>query len=524
MARKPLSELERLKEERKKSALASLEVFIISVEPKRFLGNVHREVINWWTASDAKSHQLLLLPRDHMKSYLVACRAAWEIVRNPAIRILYISSTANLAIKQLKLIKDILTSDFVRTHWPELIYQEEAKRELWTQKEIAVDHPKRRQEFIRDPTVFTAGLTTNIVGMHCDVAILDDVVVQTNAYSKTGREKVLMQYGYLSSVGGTQAREWVVGTRYDPNDLYGTLISGMKIQKYDDYGSNISEEDLFDVREWAVENVGDGSGEYIWPYSQRFDGKWFGFNREILEKKKSQYQNNMVQFRAQYYNNPNSDESAIIKRDNFQYYDKNFVNQKNYHWYFKDTRLNIVAAVDFAFSEDQKADFTSIVVVGADGVGNYYILDIDRFKTNKMSEYFKHILFLYERWGFRQLKAEINAGAKAIVTDLKENYIKRNGLSLSIEEVHRSRWEGAKAERINAVLQAKYDNKQIWHYQSGNTQLLEEELVLTKPPHDDIKDTLASAIDFVMAPKNSYTHMRSSEPAFQFHSRWGGVA
>lgn len=508
---------------RRTQALLSLEYFIVHVHPLRFLGNVHREVIQWWCRSDAKSHQLLLLPRDHMKSALLAYRCAWEIVRNPAIRILYISSTINLATKQLKFIKDILTSDFVRTHWPELVNQEEARREKWTEKEISVDHPKRKLESVRDPTVFTAGLTTNTVGMHCDITALDDVVEQSNAYTKLGREKTLTQYGYLSSVGGTRVRVWVVGTRYDPNDLYSTFIANMKVKKYDDLGSLESESDLFEVKEWAVENIGDGSGEYIWPLSQRFDGQWFGFSREVLENKRAQYQN-PIHFRAQYYNNPNDDSSSVINRGNFQYYDSNFINKKNYHWYFKDTKLNIVAAVDFAFSQEMKADFTAIVVVGADGLGNYYVLDIDRFKTNKISDHYKHIFQLYEKWGFRKLRAEMNAGASAIITDLKENYIKRNGISLSIDEVTRTKWEGAKAERINAVLQAKYENKQIWHYQSGNTQLLEEELILTRPPHDDIKDTLASAIDFVMAPVNYFTQQRRKEPAFDFHSRWGGVA
>src|SRR5712675_3641796 len=135
-------------------AEASLEAFISLVHPKRLLGNVHREVIQWWTRQDAKSHQLLLLPRDHMKSALVAYRVAWELTRDPTLRILYISSTSNLAIKQLKFIKDILTCDNYRALWPDMIFQEEAKREKWTEKEISVDHPARREHYVRDPSIF----------------------------------------------------------------------------------------------------------------------------------------------------------------------------------------------------------------------------------------------------------------------------------------------------------------------------------------------------------------------------------
>lgn len=171
--RKKATKLSPEREERRKLAESSLEEFIKLVHPKRCLGNIHREIIRWWTSHDASSHQLLLLPRDHMKSALIAYRVAWEITKDPTLRVLYISSTSNLATKQLKFIKDIITDDRYRMYWPEMVAKEEAKREKWTEKEISVDDPRRRAESIRDPTIFTAGLTTNIVGLHCDIAVLD---------------------------------------------------------------------------------------------------------------------------------------------------------------------------------------------------------------------------------------------------------------------------------------------------------------------------------------------------------------
>ena len=75
------------KDQIREQAEADLESFIRLVHPQRVLGSVHSDVISWWTREDAKSHQLLLLPRDHGKSALVAYRVAWEITRNPAIRV-----------------------------------------------------------------------------------------------------------------------------------------------------------------------------------------------------------------------------------------------------------------------------------------------------------------------------------------------------------------------------------------------------------------------------------------------------
>ncbi len=522
LGRPPKSEVEQAREERRKLALSSLEEFIKLVHPKRHLGNVHREIINWWTSSEAKSHQLLLLPRDHMKSALVAYRAAWELTKNPALRILYISSTSNLATKQLKFIKDILTNDVYTAHWPDMVIKEESKREKWTEREISIDHPKRKEESIRDPSVFTAGLTTNIVGLHSDINILDDVVVTNNAYTQETRDKVYDQYSALSQIGGANNRVWVVGTRYHPDDLYGKIL-GMEVKQFDAMGNAIRSEKLYDYRQWAVENVGDGTGEYIWPRSQRADGEWFGFNAEILATKKAEIRN-QTYFRAQYYNDPHDVDSSPIKREYFQYYDPKWITRIDYKWHYQRQPLNVVASVDFAFTTGKKSDYTAIVILGVDGLNNYYILEIDRFKTGQPSEYYSHILKLHEKWGFRKIRAEVSVGQIVLINDLKENYIRRYGLGLSVDEYRPTREQGSKDERIMSILEPRYANRQIWHYATGWCQTLEEELIYSNSAHDDIKDALASAIDFCVAPVNMYRIQKEKVNAYQFNSRWGGVS
>ncbi len=511
------------REEKRIKAEADLEYFIQLVHPKRVLGNIHRQVIRWWTSPEASNHQLLLLPRDHMKSALIAYRVVWELTRDPSLRVLYISSTSNLATKQLKFMKDILTCDSYRTYWPDMVEKDEAKREKWNEKEISVDHPKRKDESIRDPSIFTAGLTTNVVGMHCDIAVLDDVVVQNNAYTEEGREKVIDQYSLLASVETGNAKEWIVGTRYHPSDLYNNL-AGLSVDEFDESGNKISHRDLFDVMERQVETAGDGTGEFLWPRQQRSDGKWFGFDARILAEKREKYINKL-HFRAQYYNDPYDISSSPIQRELFQYYDPKYLFSKDGRWFFRNERINIFASVDFAYTTGKKSDYTAIVVVGLDGQGNYYILEIDRFKTDRPSDYFARIFKLYEKWGFRKIRCEVTAAQEVIVKDLKESYIRPHGLSLAIEEYRPSRWQGSKEERILATLEPKYSNRQIWHYAGGYCQVLEEELLFANPAHDDVKDALASAIDFAVAPTN---HMRTqkvlTQPMFNFHSKFGGVA
>lgn len=509
------------RDQRRILAESDLEEFIKLIHPKRMLGNIHRQIIRWWTRPEASKYQLLLLPRDHMKSALIAYRCAWELTRDPTLRILYISSTSNLATKQLKFIKDILTNDTYRLYWPEMVNQVDTQREKWTEREISVDHPLRKEWNIRDPSIFTAGLTTNIVGMHCDIAVLDDVVVQGNAYTEQGREKVKDQYSYLSSIEGVGAREWVVGTRYHPLDLYNDLIQ-MEIPTHDEYGKISNRTPLFEIKEFPVESVGDGTGEFLWPRQQSPDGKWFGFDFQVLAEKKSKYLN-QLHFRAQYYNDPHDVDSSAIKRDFFQYYDPQWLNSRNGKWEFKGNRLNITAAIDFAYSLGKRSDYTSLVTIGTDTYNNHYVLEIDRFKTQSPSVYFEHILKAHQKWGFRKMRAEVSVAQVVIVKSLKEDYIKPNGIALSIEEFRPSQKQGSKEERIMSVLEPRYANRQIWHYPSGNCQLLEEELVYANPAHDDIKDALASAVDFAIAPTNIFTMVKQKLQPAQYHTRFGGT-
>src|SRR6185503_3386405 len=301
---------------------------------------------------------------------------------------------------------------------------------------------------------------------------------------------------------------------------YSTLLE-MVVESHDEFGHITEKVQLFEVKEYPVESAGDGTGEFLWPRQQRSDGKWFGFDDRILAQKRAQYVNK-VHFRAQYYNDPHDVDSSPINRSLFQYYDQTWLARRDGAWNFKGNRLNVVAAVDFAYSTAKAADYSCVVVLGVDGNHNYYIFEIDRFKTAQPSEYFKHILKLYEKWGFRKIRCEVSVAQQVLVNDFKENYIRPLGLSLSVDEYRPSRWQGSKEERVFSILEPKYTNQQIYHYQGGNIQALEEELIFANPAHDDIKDALASAIDFATAPVDLFRQQKDNQPVFQYHSRYGG--
>src|SRR5690606_40565879 len=67
-----------------------------------------------------------------------------------------------------------------------------------------------------------------------------------------------------------------------------------------------------------------------------------------------------------------------------------------------------------------------------------YVLDIDRFKTKKIIDYFERIATLRSKWKFSKLQAEVTVAQVVIVEAIKD-YVKQRGLTLSIIEYRPSK-------------------------------------------------------------------------------------
>ena len=142
-----------------------------------------------------------------------------------------------------------------------------------------------------------------------------------------------------------------------------------------------------------------------------------------------------------------------------------------------------------------------------------------------MSEYFKLVADMNSKWNFKKLRAETVAGQKVIARDLKDK-LREEGLRLTVEEFSPNRHNGSKTERIISALEHRYENGQIWHYRGGYIEALEEELVMARPKHDDLKDALASVMEIVRKPMSSRDdddddgYMKN----IVYHPRFGGIA
>ena len=488
--------------EMRELAMVDLPTFAQLVNKGYMYGQIHMDIFKWMQeyalygkGEDLTANKLIMLPRAHLKSHMVATWCAWMITRHPEITILYVSATAELAETQLFAVQNILASSVYQRFFPEYINPQEGKRERWSQRKLSVDHERRRKEGIRDATIATAGLTTNTTGWHADVVVADDLVVPENAYTEDGRDSVSKKSSQFTSIRNAGGFTMACGTRYHPSDIY-QVWRDQKFEEFDEDFNVVGMAPVWEIREYKVEE----DMIFSWPRAVRSDGKAFGFDPAILARTKAEY-SDKSQFYAQYYNDPNDKGSNRIQRDRFVYGDRRHLTEQGGKWLYKRDKLNVYASIDFAFSLNKKADYTAVVVIGVDSENHIYVLDIDRFKTDKINDYFKSIATLHSKWNFKKLRAEVTVAQAVIARDLKDR-IREEGLRLSIDEYRPSRHEGRKEERIAAALEHRYENQDVIHFKGGYTDILEEELVLSRPAHDDVKDALASVVEIAIKPKS----------------------
>lgn len=500
-----------------------LYAFAKYINPHYLYGELHEEAFRWLGSPDANDYQLLLMPRGHLKSHCIAVWCVWQITRDPCSTILYLSAAEDLAKAQIFAIKGMITCDRYRSIWPEMFQREEGKRSKWTAGGFNVDHPKRKEMGIRDMTILVKTLKSNSTGLHCDFEVFDDLVVPDNAYTETGRRDVRAASSQFSSLLNPGGVTKAVGTRYHPSDLY----SDLKNTKYEIFDKEtkeiVGEENLWEVREFVVESNGDLTGDYLWPRAvSPYGGKPHGYDIETMAKIRAGYfgKYEHAQFYAQYYNDPNDPSSEKLDRNDFSFYDKKHLTLDNGSWNFKGRKLNIFAAMDVAWTTKKSSDYTAIGVIGVDSDNNVYVLALDRFKTQDYQTYYDRVIALHAQWGFRKLQVETNAGGHLVAEELK-TLLRKNGAALSIIGKAATGNEGKKEEKHQALLIPRIKNGGFYIFRDGLASVAIEEIVLAKPPHDDLKDVLTTAISISKPPSRSRT-VEATNVRIKFNKRFGG--
>tara|TARA_B100001989_G_scaffold227372_1_gene183505 strand:- start:4051 stop:5667 length:1617 start_codon:yes stop_codon:yes gene_type:complete len=226
------------------------------------------------------------------------------------------------------------------------------------------------------------------------LTIIDDGEGDGNAATISQRDKFRRWIDTAVVPGSDDGKIVFVGTIID-EDAYLNKIAGSKA--FDKNGNRI-------VKGWKslfyqailqeVENkqyvssgkekIKDGEPEVLWP--ERRPYKWL-----LGKKEEARSKGDIAYFFQEYQNIPMDDSFRVFKRDDIQYYKGEYVHrggidflQIQEHEETYEVPINVFLGVDPASSENVKANYTVVMVIGVDADNNIYVLDYFRGQVAPM--------------------------------------------------------------------------------------------------------------------------------------------
>lgn len=440
--------------------------FVLNVEEnQKELAPFHKELCQF-IEEERHKKKLVLIPRGHLKSTLVTIGySVQQIEKNPNIRILILNATWQLAVDFLTEIKRHLKqNNRLKELYGDVLAVEAPE---WAQDRITLH---RKDTNIKGPTVWASGIDANLTGSHPDLIIMDDVVSRNNTQTREQVDKVILGYKDALDLLEPGGQLIVIGTRWTESDFYSWIL---------DSENNIKKDFNIMIKKSYEGNLDTG---------ENFQALWVDkFNRKELFTRKQQ--KGIYEFSAQYQNDPVPAEDADFKREWFRYYD---IEE------YRNVRMNSYMTIDPAISLKKEADFSAIGVYGVDQFANIFVKDLMRGHW-KPSQLIDAIFMMWELWHPNGIILETIAYQKSLSYALQDEMRTRNRHLPIIEQNYHDK---SKDIRIRG-LQPLYMNKKVYHRKELKLTPFFEEELLTFPRgrNDDMIDTFAMALDFLVAPR-----------------------
>ena len=315
-------------------------------------GSHHRQVAKQFEklAKDRGSRIIVNMPPRHTKSEFASyLLPAWLIGKNPSLKIIQTTHTAELAIRFGRKVRNLMEMEVYREIFPDVILRADSKA-------------AGRWETAQGGEYFAAGVGGAITGRGADLLIIDDPHSEQDALSESAMENAYEWYTsgprQRLQPGGSIV---VVMTRWSLKDLTGKLIRAQ--------ASDVLS-DQWDIVEFPAILPSDN---VLWPE--------FWDKEELLRVKASL---SLSKWNAQWQQNPVAEEGAIIKKEWWNKWEKEELPPVSY----------IMQSYDTAFSKKETADYSAITTWGV-------------FKPDEGGA--DHIILLDAkrgRWDFPELKAQ----------------------------------------------------------------------------------------------------------------------
>lgn len=132
------------------------------------------------------------------------------------------------------------------------------------------------------------------------------------------------------------------------------------------------------------------------------------------------------------------------------------------------------------------------------------------------------MISLQQKWQFRKIRVESNAAGKIIANELRD-MIRKNGDSVAVEDKALTSHDEKKQVRHAAILEPRYENNTILHFKGGLISEYEDQVILERPPHDDLLDAVCGAIEISKPPSQRQQSKAKVIPFTVASNRFGGI-
>ena len=419
---------------------------------------------------------LTLAPRGFGKSTcLNIARCILKILQNPNIRILIASKTDTNAVSFLSEIKQKL----LRPKMTEVFGSQQGAP--WNDGSIRV---KGRTSDSKEDTIETIGIGGAIASKHYDLIIADDLIDESNSVTEAQREKIhTWFFKVLDPCLEPHGEMSIIGTRYNPDDLYGYLMENVLCVKNQD-GKVLKKHYVSIPALIPKPNTDSRTSEidrYVSLWPEKCSVKFLLKKRKVL---------GTIIFNTQYQNDIAAMKGKIFRLEWFKYYRS-----------IDPSELRIYQGVDLASKQAKNADRFAHATIGVHPeTKRVYILDYHNVVAS-FGQRKKIVADEFFKFDAIRVGVEANGYQRAFIQDLAQDdelqAIRAVPIFTEKDKISRA-WK----------LSAFFERGQVY-VKEGMQDLIEQLLKFPDGRYKDLFDALDLAFTTAFAGKRK---RRPSEP------------
>jgi len=420
--------------------------FVKTVWPDFIQGDHHKKIADQFNrlARGDINRLIINMPPRHTKSEFASfLLPAWMIGKNPKLKIIQTTHTAELAVRFGRKAKTLIDSED---------YQKIFQTRLREDSQAA-----GRWETEQGGEYFAAGVGGAITGRGADLLIIDDPHSEQDAMNPEALERAYEWY-----TSGPRQRLQpggkivVVMTRWSVKDLTAQLIKSSAEAKADKW-------ELIEFPAILPNN------QAVWPEYWKLSE---------LESVKASL--SVQKWNAQWMQNPTAEEGSIIKREWWRVWDKPYIPPLDH----------VIQSYDTAFLKKETADYSAITTWGVfrlneDSEPNLILLDAYKERL-EFPELKRKALEQYSYWNPETVIIEAKASGLPLTYELRK---------MGIPVVNFTPSKGNdKHARVNAVAPL-FESGQIWAPdQKFAEEVVEECAAFPYGDNDDLVDSMTQAV------------------------------